>query len=476
MTGKIVHRSDVRQYSGGRFFTVHLMDDAGTVVGAKRWARGEEQEHANQIHALVPEGTVVTLTQCSVKPANRRYSNLASPVELTFQQTVAVSEEKSVDFEDVAPTVEYTSIADVQKDWSVNVCAVIHLDSGTQRVGAARKRKRDLVVTDASGRTIDVTIWEETIDDLFASRNPVDPGSHVFIAEGAHVASFKNGICLKVYRSTRAQVLSAKRAKPSTPAFEVLRWYLHERDGRTPLASRTRTPFVADYDQPRKTIDMLRDDVRKTNAGAAGQVHVALVSINDLHFWYPSAPDTKRRLELDERTGSWQDRDGKTYGAPTYRFLVKALLYDTNGSGASLEATLFDETVRQLVGVSAQELFETYGTRRVREVAVRLRDALAGEWIASLRGKVKCIDLDRTVTSWSAELAPLDLDREREHVHSGTSHGGGGASHAAAASRPRVVRPTGARACGDQDEEAGARPQKRRRKLSLQTVLSRTSS
>ena len=158
VTGKIVHRSDVRQYSGGRFFTVHLMDEAGTVVGAKRWARGEEQEHANEIHALVPEGTVVTLTQCSVKPANRRYSNLASPVELTFQQTVPVAEEKSTDFEDVAPTVEYTTIANVQKDWSVNVCAVVHLDSGTQRVGAARKRKRDLVITDASGHTIDVTI------------------------------------------------------------------------------------------------------------------------------------------------------------------------------------------------------------------------------------------------------------------------------------------------------------------------------
>lgn len=474
LTGKVVHRSDVRQYSGGRFFTIHLMDDQGAVVGAKRWARGEEQEQANQMHALVPEGRVVTLSRCSVKPADRRYSSLASPVEITFQDAAETAETLRPDFDAVRPSVTFTAIADLRKDWSVNVCAVVHQDSGTTRVGAARKRKRDLVLVDASGSCVEVTLWEETIDEVFgtAGRAPVAPGTRVLVVEGARVAAYQNGVVLKVYRSSTARLLRDKTIRPATDAdaFEVLRWYLHDR--RNAPTSRTRVAFSANYDEPRRTVDQIADDLKRGTT-AVGEVHVALVSINDLHFWYPAAPDTKRRLSYDDAAGTWCDRDGKTYGEPVYRFMVRALLYDTNGSGAGIEATLFDETVERLVGRSAQSMHAEFGTRKVRDVATCIRRALQGEWIARLTAKKKFVDADQTRVLWNAEIAPVEWSRElASHNESPApsrtttprSVGPGGA--------PRRHQPPPTTSDDDACVAAGPRAQKKRR-LNLQTVLKR---
>lgn len=90
---RCVVKSDIKQWHNpkgeGKLFSVNLLDETGEIraTGFK--------EQCDALYDVFQEGSVYYVSNCNVKLANKRFSNLSNDYELTFQNDTIVEKVRS---------------------------------------------------------------------------------------------------------------------------------------------------------------------------------------------------------------------------------------------------------------------------------------------------------------------------------------------------------------------------------------------
>ncbi|KAK5558604.1 Replication factor A protein 1 [Exophiala xenobiotica] len=347
-------KSDIKTWHNrngeGKLFSVNLLDESGEIR-----ATGFNDQ-CDQLYDLFQEGSVYYISSpCRVTFAKKQFSNLPNDYELHFEKDSTV--EKAEEQDDV-PQVRYnfTGIADLQsveKDTTIDVIGVLK-DIGetsqiTSKTTSKPYDKRELTLVDDTGYSVRLTIWGKV-----ASSFDVQPES-VVAFKGVKVSDF-GGRSLSLLSS------GSVSANPDMPEAHKLKGWFDEqgRSGNFTTHANVQGAVSAGggRNDPFKTISQVKEEqLGMSETPDFFAVKASTQYIKQDNFCYPSCLSegcNKKVVEIDP--GQWRcERCDKTHDKPEYRYIMSVNISDHTGQ---LWVSCFDETGRQMMGKSADELME----------------------------------------------------------------------------------------------------------------------
>ncbi|KAK5452198.1 Replication factor A protein 1 [Exophiala xenobiotica] len=347
-------KSDIKTWHNrngeGKLFSVNLLDESGEIR-----ATGFNDQ-CDQLYDLFQEGSVYYISSpCRVTFAKKQFSNLPNDYELHFEKDSTV--EKAEEQDDV-PQVRYnfTGIGDLQsveKDTTIDVIGVLK-DIGetsqiTSKTTSKPYDKRELTLVDDTGYSVRLTIWGKV-----ASSFDVQPES-VVAFKGVKVSDF-GGRSLSLLSS------GSVSANPDMPEAHKLKGWFDEqgRSGNFTTHANVQGTVSAGggRNDPFKTISQVKEEqLGMSETPDFFAVKASTQYIKQDNFCYPSCLSegcNKKVVEIDP--GQWRcERCDKTHDRPEYRYIMSVNISDHTGQ---LWVSCFDETGRQMMGKSADELME----------------------------------------------------------------------------------------------------------------------
>lgn len=347
-------KSDIKTWHNrngeGKLFSVNLLDESGEIR-----ATGFNDQ-CDQLYDLFQEGSVYYISSpCRVTFAKKQFSNLPNDYELHFEKDSTV--EKAEEQDDV-PQVRYnfTGIADLQsveKDTTIDVIGVLK-DVGetsqiTSKTTSKPYDKRELTLVDDTGYSVRLTVWGKV-----ASSFDIPPES-VVAFKGVKVSDF-GGRSLSLLSS------GSVTANPDMPEAHKLKGWFEEqgRSGNFTTHANVQGTVSAGggRSDPFKAISQVKEEqLGMSETPDFFAVKASTQYIKQDNFCYPSCLSegcNKKVVEIDP--GQWRcERCDKTHDRPEYRYIMSVNISDHTGQ---LWVSCFDETGRQMMGKSADELME----------------------------------------------------------------------------------------------------------------------
>ncbi|KAF9887566.1 Replication factor A protein 1 [Aspergillus nanangensis] len=335
--------------SGGKLFSVNLLDDSGEIR-----ATGFNDQ-CDALYDLFQEGGVYYISSpCRVQIAKKQFSNLNNDYELTFERDTVV--EKAEDQSDV-PQVRFnfTTIGDLQsveKDTTTDVIGVLK-DAGeinqiVSKTTSKPYNKRELTLVDNTGFSVRLTVWGSTALDFNI------PPEAVVAFKGVKVSDF-GGRSLSLLSS------GSMTADPDIEEAHKLRgWY--DAQGRdenfnshASLSNAATSTMKADNF---KTVAQVREEqLGMSEEAVYFSLKATVIYIKQENVSYPACLSegcNKKVTELDP--GQWRcERCDKTHPRPEYRYIMLINVSDHTGQ---LWLSCFDDVGRLMMGTSADQLTE----------------------------------------------------------------------------------------------------------------------
>lgn len=150
---------------------------------------------------------VFYISSCTLKPADKRFSQLKNDYEMTFRESTEVLPCHDSNVKVPALSFDFAKISDLsklEKDSLVDVLAVCKeaQDSAQITTKAGKElTKRDIVLVDDSMSEIGLTLWGSLAETFDGSRHPV------LAIKGAKVSDF-SGVSLSTLSSSVVQVIT----------------------------------------------------------------------------------------------------------------------------------------------------------------------------------------------------------------------------------------------------------------------------
>jgi len=219
---RVTHKGDIRRWSNargeGHLFSFDLVDESGEIRATAF------KEQCDKFYNLCEVGKVYLINNCSLKPANKQYSNLNNDYELTFREStemVMVTDEDtsaipSLSFE----FVKLGDLSEKDKDRVVDVIGVCKSAGEVATINSQKTgkelRKLDVTLVDKSMTEINLTLWGGLAESFDGSGNPV------LAIKNVKVSDF-NGCSISSLGSSTIQI------NPDMPeVFELKGWYEEE--------------------------------------------------------------------------------------------------------------------------------------------------------------------------------------------------------------------------------------------------------
>jgi len=219
---RVTHKGDIRRWSNargeGHLFSFDLVDGSGEIRATAF------KEQCDKFYNLCEVGKVFLINNCSLKPANKQYSNLNNDYELTFRDStemVLVTDEDTSAIPSL--TFEFVKLGDLSekdKDRVVDVIGVCKSAGEVATINSSKTgkelRKLDVTLVDKSMTEINLTLWGAQAENFDGSGNPV------LAIKNVKVSDF-NGCSISSLGSSTIQV------NPDMPeVFELKGWYEEE--------------------------------------------------------------------------------------------------------------------------------------------------------------------------------------------------------------------------------------------------------
>ncbi|CAL1538002.1 unnamed protein product [Lymnaea stagnalis] len=162
---RVTMKSNIRTWNNsrgeGRLFNVNLLDDSGEI----RCTGFNDQ--VGKYYDMLEVNNVYYFSKCTLKTANKQYSNLNCEYEMTMNPETVI--EPCNDTTDLPViTFDFVKISDLEKaqpNGNVDVIGVVKVcnDVGTVIGKQSQKEitKRDLQIVDESGVAVNMTLWGE---------------------------------------------------------------------------------------------------------------------------------------------------------------------------------------------------------------------------------------------------------------------------------------------------------------------------
>lgn len=376
-------KSDIKTWHNrngeGKLFSVNLLDESGEIR-----ATGFN-EQCDQLYDLFQENSVYYISSpCRVTFAKKQFSNLPNDYELHFEKDTSVEKAEE---QDGVPQVRYnfTTISDLQsveKDATIDIIGVLK-DIGetsqiTSKTTSKPYDKRELTLVDNTGYSVRLTVWGKT-----AASFDVPPES-VVAFKGVKVSDFGG-------RSLSLLSAGSVSANPDMPEAHKLKgWYdgqgksdnfaTHANvQGAVSAGGSRRDPF--------KTIAQIKEEqLGMSENPDFFSLKASIQYIKQDTFCYPACLSegcNKKVVEIDP--GQWRcERCDKNHPKPEYRYIMSVNVSDHTGQ---LWVSCFDDTGRQIIGMTADELMEIkeVDEKRLAEI---ISDSICKTWNWKCKAKL----------------------------------------------------------------------------------------
>jgi len=359
---RVTQKSDIRRYSNargeGKFFSFDLLDADGGEIRAVGW-----NDQCDRFFDQVEVGQVYLLSKASLKNKRGNFNQTRHQFEIHLENNSVL---EIVQDEAAIPRISFnftplSQLEDTPAGQMVDILAVVEsvLDPiDINRKDGTQVTKRGVNVRDASGRSIELTLWggyANTPGDELASA--IASGRHPIIAAKSTRVGDYNGKTLSTVASSTVIV------DPVDPpeAGQLRSWY--DGGGATQTATALSSARAGGGRVDRR---VCISQIRGEGLGLGGhpawvQVLCQPIFVRNENFSYPACPlqyngktcNKKMTDQTGDGTSWFCERCGSSAPQPDHRYILTAQVGDHT---EALWVTAFNESAPELLGMPAGEL------------------------------------------------------------------------------------------------------------------------
>ncbi|KAK9333945.1 hypothetical protein V1520DRAFT_323270 [Lipomyces starkeyi] len=345
---RVTFKSEIKHWHNqrgeGKLFAVNLLDETGEIKATAF------NDQVDAYFDLLQEGEVYYISKCRVNTAKKQFSNLDHDYELTFERDTEIEKCTDTGATEV-PQLRFNfveslgKLMDVQKDAIVDVMGVIKTVGDcaqiTSKSSGRPYDKRDIVLVDPSGVSVQLTVWGTQAVQF--SANPDD----IVAVKGAKVSEF-NGRSLSLLQSSTITV------NPDISEAHSLKGWFDMKGRNATFSSLQSVGSTSIGGRPEnvKTIKQIRDE----QLGMQDQpdyfsVKGTVLFIRNETIAYAACPTESCNKKLTDDGDGWRcEKCNKSFPDPVYRYILMFAIYDHTGQ---MWVSSFDDVGKVILGKPA---------------------------------------------------------------------------------------------------------------------------
>ena len=417
--GRVTSKGEIKHWSNSRgegyLMSLEVLDAGGQDIRITMF-----KEAVDKWNSYFELGQVYTITGGRLKVANQQYNTCKSNYEMTIDVNTEIV--KCEDANEIKTQmfdfVKIGSLEQKEEKAYVDVIGVVQevgdVASLTSKRTGQELKKCDVTLIDDTGVQVRLTVWGE---EAVQAKTKLDGGG---------------GTNQKVVAFRRARVsdyggktLSGGDifVEPDVPETEdIRRWWSSQGSRSAPVKSLSSSGGAGgrmDSFADRKTIaaikgEHLGQDNPKGDYITFKAHFTFLKKDKEGGAWYTACPNKeepcRNRCKINQTTdGNYQcDRCGGTYPNCNRKWIFSGTVGDGT---ANTWVSVFDEQAQQLLGVTADEMFQHFESDQSKYDAVFAKAAYT-EWIFKCRVKKEFVNDEDRIKTQVVRMEPVDYAAE----------------------------------------------------------------
>jgi len=382
ITGRINSKSEIKSFTSqkgeGRLFSFTIVDATAELKCVAF------SDCVEPFYSLIEIGSVYSISNGTVKMANKRYSNTNFDYELQLERTTVIK--RTEDTPEIPTDVyNFVEIGRLAPDMaSVDVIGMISdvypVRTITLKTDNRTVPKRDFILIDKTGQAR-LTLWGEKAEAEYL------PGK-VMCIKSAKVKEY-NGISLS---ASTGSVVIYDQYIPE--AVELCAWYKAEGHGigvahKAPTKKRTISEII-DNEQEYGTVDGV------------------ILYVKEEGICYPSCPadGCSKKVTIEGESAFRCERCNYVYETCNYRYMLSLNIGDYTGQ---MWMTGFDEVGKSLFGMSSDEL-RAAGAEDPSRIQRLVKDLVGKEFLFKIRTKTEMFNGMPKPRTTASEIHPVSRE------------------------------------------------------------------
>lgn len=360
---RVTNKSDIRRYTNargeGKFFSFDLLDAKGGEIRVVGW-----NDQCDRFFDQVTQGTVYMLSRASLKNKRGNFNQTRHQYEIHLENGSLL--EPVLDDAGDIPQIRYNfapiaAIEDFPQGSIADVVGVVETvqDWGIiTRKDGTEVKKRAVTIRDNSGRSIELTLWGNYVEQPGTQlQQAVQGGYHPILAvKGARVGDF-NGKTLSTVASSHVAVDPVDIQE----AGQLRSWY--DSVGAHEAVHALSNARAGGGGRSDRRISLSQVNTEQLGMGQPAWVQILghVTYIRSENFAYPACPlpnnetgkpCNKKMMPQGDGEPMFCERCGKS-AQPEYRYILSMQVADHTDNHW---CTAFNEAAPEVLGKSAGEL------------------------------------------------------------------------------------------------------------------------
>ncbi|GER57613.1 replication protein A 70 kDa DNA-binding subunit [Striga asiatica] len=417
---RVTAKSDLRLYNNakgdGKVFSFDLLDSDGGEIRATCF-----NAVADQFYGQIEPGRVYMVSRGTLKPAQKAYNHLRNDHEITLDNFSTV--QACFDDDNSIPQQQFhfRPISDIEVLDNTSVVDVIGIvssvgpSSSIMRKNGTETVKRTLQLKDMSGRSVELTLWGNFCNaEGRTLQEMCDSGVFPVLAVKASRVNDFNGKSVGTISTSQLFI------EPDFPeAHKLKAWFNNEGKG-TPSISISGESSMVRTDT-RKTISQIKDEKLGTSEKPDWIiVSATLTYIKADNFCYTACPLMIADRQCSKKVtnngdGKWRcERCEKSVEECDYRYILQMQIQDHTGL---TWATAFQETGKDIMGISAKDLYYIKYEEQDEEKFIEvMRNALFNKFLFKLKVKEEFFSDEQRVKSTVVKAEKVNFETETRYL------------------------------------------------------------
>lgn len=386
--GRVVYKSEIKKFNTqkgeGKLFSFEVADKTGQIKCVAF------SESVDAFFPVIEAGRVYEISNVSVKPANKKFSNANSDFEIQLEKN---SEVRVADDDGIPKySFSFIKISDLGSVGGIVDCLAIikeiyPISKIVVKSTGKETSKRDLIIIDQTGNCR-LTIWGVKAEEEYEKDS-------IICIKSVKVGDF-NGINLGTISSSI--ILSNIDLAESV---ELLAWFQDE--GKNVIVEKPkRSP-------KRSFISEVKD-----NGLEYANIQASTMFLKTEGLFYDSCPSENCNKKVSqEDNGMYRcEKCNYTFDKCNHRYMINLHVGDFTGQ---LWVTLFDEHGKALLGVTATELKEI-NDQNPEDVHNLIKGVMSKEYQFKIRTKEENYNGEIKLRSNCMELGFVDYPTETKRM------------------------------------------------------------
>ncbi|XP_065346142.1 replication protein A 70 kDa DNA-binding subunit [Cloeon dipterum] len=400
---RVMSKPPIKHYENqrgpGKLFSLEIKDSSGEI---RATAFNEE---VDKFYDHIKEGKVYLIGNCTVKTANKKFSNLKHDYELTFNRDTFVNE---IEDDSSLPVMEFQnvtieSLKNLAVDTIVDIVAVCQATSDCQtlmsRATQKELKKRDITLVDDSKHAITLTLWGEQAQNFDGSTNPVVAIRNALVKEFQGSKSLSTGHSAVMAINPDIQI-----------SHHLKGWYENYGYSMTFSGVSDGTPGAPKLGyEPWKNLisvkeEQLGNGEKPDYLGVVA--HVMAIKRENCYYLACPKPECKKKV-IDNGNGNYLcNKCNFEYQDCNPRLIVNVNVADWT---SNTWVTLFDEEAKQMLGITDNKEFVKLQENNQEAYNAIFDAARFKQLQLKLRIKMETYNDEKRIKSSVVKMEQLDL-------------------------------------------------------------------